>query len=430
MTERPGPRPVGARTRRHAVAAIVLGFLAACGSGTSVTEPPSSSGTVAPQSSPSPATSPAQSATSSPDASVAADAWVVAGSFASGRGPAIVRDVAATDAGLIAVGVAYDGVIPNLGPSPAHAGRVWRSQDGRSWEDVTPAEVFASIDLRHVIERPDGSLLASGSVTPPGDQVAPESGFWTSSDAGTTWAKFDLGFADGAQVRQLERGARGHLASVTPSAGGPTELWYSADGTTWQPTGQTFGAGPLDIGAGDEGFTVVGQALDGSQITRASADGIDWIQAMTPPEAPAFVVPVGGDWIAMGGLNQGGLPAGRTWFSADGLDWSEHGGVEFGQFDAGGATCYEVPEALSAAGEWLAISTIMTYPCSEGGFVVRGVAFASVDGVDWSPLPFEPGTLGETHTGASVLDAVRVDDGIVLVGEDDGAATFWFGEGF
>ncbi|MCA1572515.1 MAG: hypothetical protein LC798_19885 [Chloroflexi bacterium] len=83
---------------------------------------------------------------------------------------------------------------------------------------------------------------------------------------------------------------------------------------------------------------------------------------------------------------------------------------------------------LVPAGPWVVVNTALQYPCTEGGFVVYGTQQISVDGVTWAPLPFEPGTPGETRSGASVNAAIAVDGGLVLAGEEDGQATFWFGE--
>jgi hypothetical protein len=38
------------------------------------------------------------------------------------------------------------------------------------------------------------------------------------------------------------------------------------------------------------------------------------------------------------------------------------------------------------------------------------------------------GTVGENRSGSRVRGAMATDSGLILVGEENGAATFWFGE--
>ncbi len=60
--------------------------------------------------------------------------------------------------------------------------------------------------------------------------------------------------------------------------------------------------------------------------------------------------------------------------------------------------------------------------------MIHGTQYISVDGAEWHALPLREGTPGETRSGSRVNDAVAADGGLILVGERDGAATFWFGE--
>ncbi|MFN2418303.1 MAG: hypothetical protein ABR593_05185, partial [Candidatus Limnocylindria bacterium] len=205
------------------------------------------------------------------------------------------------------------------------------------------------------------------------------------------------------------------------------ELWYSSDGATWQ-LAHTLESDTLHFDAGEEGFVGVGWIGEAREpYAIATADGREWIEASSPPTDPGDVAPLGGDWIAMSAFTEDGTD-GETSFSADGLDWNEHGGAELSTVRADGAPCTEYPRDLVPAGRWVVVNTALQYPCTEGGFVVYGTQQISVDGVTWAPLPFEPGTPGETRSGASVNTAIAVDGGLVLAGEEDGQATFWFGE--
>jgi hypothetical protein len=370
--------------------------------------------------------------TTSADPTAATDlTWTTAGTFGNDAGLSRVADVAATDGGLVAVGVQLDGYPPVLGPSPAHDGRVWSSTDGRLWEDVTPVDTFENVALGHLLARADGSLLLLGTRSAMLDGVlSPEIGHtaWTSSD-GLTWTEGPSGLPDQSVVFALDSGGRGHVAhlSRSPSAQG-TELWHSSDGVTWEQVYE-LSRGPFNVGAGEEGFVAVGQEytdpLNPTPLVIASGDGVAWFESASAPPGAQVVAPLGGDWVL---VSQGAASASaQTWFSTDGLDWTERGSVAL-EANVNGSGCGEYPNGIGSASARLFLSTRLS-ACSEGGVYVHGTLLTSRDGATWSAVGFERGTPGDFWSGAGVQAAIGVEDGIVLVGEEDGRATFWFGEG-
>jgi hypothetical protein len=387
---------------------------------------------------------PSASASATPSASVDAEpttsadptpgtdlTWTTAGTFGNDAGLSRVADVAVSDGGLVAVGVQLDGYPPVLGPSPAHTGRVWSSTDGRSWEDVTPADTFDNVALGHLLVRADGSLLLLGtrSVTLDG-VLSPEVGHtaWTSSD-GRTWTEGPSGLPGQSVVFALDSGGRGHVAHLahSPSAQG-TELWHSSDGVTWEQV-HALARTSFDIGAGDEGFVAVGQdytdPANPTPLVIASGDGVAWFESASAPPGAQLIAPLGGDWVV---VSQAAANASaQTWFSTDGLDWTERGSVEL-EANIDGSGCGEYPAGLGSAGGRLFLSTRLS-ACSEGGVYVHGTLLTTRDGATWSAVGFERGTPGDLWSGAGIQAAIGVEGGIVLVGEEDARATIWFGEG-
>jgi hypothetical protein len=117
----------------------------------------------------------------------------------------------------------------------------------------------------------------------------------------------------------------------------------------------------------------------------------------------------------------------EVWSSANGLEWDRLGAFGLESRTAGDAPCTARPTSLHAAGPWLIAGTIVSYPCSEGGVETQGAQRISRDGVEWSELPFAPAS-EEIGLGTRIAGAVEVDNRLILVGEHDGAATFWIGE--
>jgi hypothetical protein len=361
--------------------------------------------------------------------------WRQVASHGEPPGPAFAYDVAVGGPGLVAVGTQYLGAIPNVGPTPQHEGRVWLSSDGTSWEDVTPPNTFANVDLRNLVPAPNGALIAVGlvhEVSGAGPLEPVGTAAWESSDA-RAWTEIELGLPEATGAR-LEQGPRGYLALVAAVDGSPgQELWFSHDAREWERVDALPAVG-TEIEAGDEGFAAVGAVVSGGEIqgsfARASADGTEWLDAPTSPPWSVQLAAIGPDWLAVSHVADSGLPDhATTWISANGLDWTEHGAVTLNVVPVeGSSTCTEIPSALTASDQWVVLGSTLSFGCSEGGFVVHGTQRISTDGASWEDLPFAAGTPGTSGSGSAVMSSASVDGALVLVGQSNGQAAFWIGE--
>ena len=81
-----------------------------------------------------------------------------------------------------------------------------------------------------------------------------------------------------------------------------TELWFSADGRSWEKVRQ-LRDGFFGMDAGDEGFVVAGTQGPYGQpfapFAIASADGREWFEASSPPNDMVSVAAIEGDWLAL-----------------------------------------------------------------------------------------------------------------------------------
>lgn len=406
-----------------------------------------------PTSTPEPATTePSPTGSSSPPAATAAPSarasaapsvpagWSQTASIREDGVAVVVRDMTTWSAGLIAVGTRYaDTNLPVFGPPPGPEGRVWRSADGLTWADATPAGVMDGVELEHAFETADGSLVVIGRATL--DSWEAEHRAWTTSD-GVSWQPAAIGsLGPTDRVVDVERGAAGYLLAATPATtSGAAALWHSADGSTWalvheaSATGANASTSIMDIGAGDEGFVAVLQHNDGAESVQsviASADGQTWFDGTSPSPWMNFVLPHGPDWIGVDQFSDQedwseGLTVG-LWFSPNGLDWTRRGEATWGiHRRAADQTCAEFVAHADTAGSALLLGMNLTYGCSEGGFQTAGGTWMSVDGVSWTRLPL--GTHA-TVGGAEMLDGryvVATHAGTGLAG-DTGVA-FWISE--
>jgi hypothetical protein len=353
-------------------------------------------------------------------------AWTTTGSFPTPGGLSTVDGVALLGDIYVAVGVEYEDPLPNLGPTPPHQARAWTSDDGSSWEPIDLGPEFANVQIAELIVVDDGSVIAFGVRGIPDEfgGFETEPAAWTTAD-GATWEEIDPPL-DG-YVGPVEQDAGGILAVVRfPDSTNVYELWFSPAGETWESV-NSLEADYVDIGAGDEGFAAVGWAGGeaGGPFSVASGDGVAWVDGPEPSFGRFLeVASMGGDWIVVD--DPGGVAT--TWFSTNGLDWSAHGEIPFQTIELTDTECREYRERLMSAGPWLVTSTELAYPCSEGGFQVHGTQYLSVDGAAWQALPLSEGTVGQNRSGSRVNDALATDTGLILVGEENGAATFWFGE--
>ena len=353
-------------------------------------------------------------------------AWTVVAAFAPDDGLAAARDVTAGPSGYIAVGVSYPATtVNNVGPQDPR-GRVWRSPDGSSWEDVTPAGTFDGAVL-HTVVTLDGGLVALGYLR--GADGQPDvATAWASQD-GDAWQVTDLGIS--GSVRQLVVGDVGALALVDSATGVP-ELWHAAPGG---PFAYADAPPPLgfwaSVAAGPDGFVVTAArpSVDSDEtVAFISSDGSTWLEADLSPTGSIFTAPLGPDWVAAGPGEGSSTP---SWASGNGVRWDVSGAVPLASVAAGDMECREMVRELISAGDVVLAPTTFSYPCSEGRAERFGQVLATTDGATWSALPFTQSTQPEDPAGrgTTVHGATATDDGVVLVGESDGRATFWVRRG-
>ena len=352
--------------------------------------------------------------------------WSETASFGSPDTPSVVNDVVQSDGGLVAVGAQYEHPLPNVGPTPPHEGRVWLATDLGNWEDVTPESIFANAELRQLLTTSDRRIIAHGWVDT--DDLGGRRPAAWESIAGQRWEEIDTGFPDQAWPMSVAQGARGYVAIIVEPEAPTMAVWWSADGRAWERVHDLGAEGGYSVGAGDEGFVVAGWRTAAQEPrTLASGDGRSWIEANPPPGIVAALSPRGGDWLAV--VRDPEIPIGEpstagVWSSLNGLEWASSG---FVPLEARDGVCTEWPTSLYAAGPWLIAGTIMSYPCSEGGFQTHGAQRISLDGIEWSELPFAPAS-EEGNLGTRIAGAIVIDGRLVLVGERDRVATFWIGE--
>jgi hypothetical protein len=212
------------------------------------------------------------------------------------------------------------------------------------------------------------------------------------STDGESWqpAAFE-GIEPGWWFQEVTFGERGWLATVW--TGAAVQVIASSDGRSWTAVTDLTMQG-ASVAAGDEGFVADGiDERDGRQVVAisASSDGVTWFDATTP-EGDAFVVaPLGGDWVAIGSTF-GETFSAQAFASSNGLDWTELGEVPLADvsFSAGGETtrCGEAPAGLHPVAGIVVLGMTLRGPCSEGGVIAAGGSYASVDGAEWTRLPF------------------------------------------
>jgi hypothetical protein len=412
---------------------LTVALLAGCGTGATPTMAPASPNDPAPTDDGSSPTAP-PSVTSLPPSPSPPPDWTEAASF-GGDGIEAARDVVDTPFGLIAVGVHHPGTsLPVFGPVPQE-GRVWHSDDGHDWADVTPAQTFANASLHTVVSLPDGAVVAFGNVSIASDAGnSDEYRAWETRD-GVSWNPTTI-LAEDQPVISLVEGGKGYLGLVAHRDAPGSDIWYSSDGRTFDHPyrGPSFDAMWGSIAAGDEGFvaTTAGGLTEPSTTVSASADGIEWFNATSPPGNAHLVAPIGPDWVAIESEpgQPGEIDSTASWSSANGLEWNLAGELPLGAIDAGGgAGCTEFASGLHGTGDVAIVSTTLTYPCSEGGVVRYGQSSITSDGVSWDPLEFTGASdLSSVSRGTTINAAIALGDRLILVGEKDLQATFWLFE--
>jgi hypothetical protein len=414
MTPQSGLPPATDRARRRwAIAAVFIAVLVVAlvvalalrdgtdgaANGTAGSAIPTASDAVASPSASAAATAEAPSTAATAEAPIE-EGWIAAATFSEPGRRYVLGDLAAWSGGLIAIGTWFESEErANFGPPPAHEGRVWRSTDGTEWADATPGGTFDQVELQHLFETADGALIIIGDRW-----TGPErtSAAWASSD-GESWEPVVLdGVPADALVTRVGSGAKGHLAGAY--VGNEMLMLYSADGRLWEATGSNV-TSVGDLGAGDEGFVASIFRGDGAPVIVASSDGREWFDSPTRPGGAFLVAPRGGDWLAMTTMF-GGVPSVATSQSANGLDWSPLGDVPLGTFASSDLSCSEVPGAIHGLPGLLVLGTVLSGPCGEGAVVSAGASYTSLDGVDWTRLPF-----GDQAFAAA---AVTVGDSVIV----------------
>lgn len=166
------------------VAALLLrGDTDGAATGTASPATPTASDSVASGSVPASATAAPTSQAPSPTSTIGATIpgeWTAAATFSEPGRRYVLGDLMAWSSGLIAVGTRYEDEARGVfGPPPAHTGRVWRSTDGTEWTDATPAGIFDQVELQHLFESADGSLIVLGDTWMGPDRT---SAAWATSD--------------------------------------------------------------------------------------------------------------------------------------------------------------------------------------------------------------------------------------------------------
>jgi hypothetical protein len=371
-----------------------------------------------------------------------------------------VAAVARTKSGFVAVGDSSPS-----GSSRDSQGVLWSTQDGKSWQRITPDRLGMAGVLRL------DQVTANGDVVIVRGTMGQDSGFWRSADGGRTWAV--------AKVPQAQ-GSYGSTASVAAGRGGffvareakrkagkktigYAVIFNSADGATWRPIGQ---ARPADyrrldrLSGSADGLTVLVATQSGDTAVLRSPDGTTWQRAATvaggrdkalagvatfstgavvagksgvsgylatigvphgvvdltkiadtvlPGRTVAALAQGGGQTVAVGSTNGDAA----VWVSRDGRSWSraQPTGAAFN-----GAGTQQLTDVTTGKQGWVAVGQ-----SSDGA--VGALVLTSADGVTWRKAHdrFEGVPLGVAYGPA----------GYVTVGEDgpstgDSAAVAWY----
>jgi hypothetical protein len=365
--------------------------------------------------------------------------WSITSTIREAGRTIVVSDLTEWNGGAIAVGTRYAvDSFSVFGPPPDHAGRIWSTNDGLSWSDVTPEGAFGGIELDDIFVTGDGTLVLIGTQIVDPTSLEQESRVWTSRD-GRIW---EPGWLDpiptGGVLGLIAHGPRGY-AVVSRH-----RIWHSPDGMTWEAVfdlsdlaDDSSEVGITGLDAGDEGFvatvyrTTTGDDPAQTPGTIASGDGRAWVIGSFGAHIPDIAIPWGPDWLGVESFPDDddswsdGLQV-RAFRSANGLDWTDGGTLTFGGSGADAVDCVEFPVGAVAVRGAAYMSMMLSYPCSEGRVRVAGSAWATEDGVTWVRLPLgDHAAIGGVATVAGrVVVATHVGTGSAR----DAGVTFWIGE--
>ncbi len=300
----------------------------------------------------------------------------------------LVRNVAAGDAGLVAVGSHF-----HFSGGEYFVG--WSSPDGLSWHQIEGDQ-----------NEGDGLWEAEGlAAAGPGFVAARQVSIFTSTD-GVSW--------DRVQSIPYEP------SYYSVAAGGPgvvavgsNKAWFSSDGLTWEAATVPSTEARTDLtevaARGDRLVATGWRRINGSRselIIWVSSDGLSWRD-----------VPIDGDVFSLQCriTDVAGAPAGfvatgwcggnghegdyLVWRSADGVKWSRVG------------------DALDGQTPYFAVSAGLAGFVGTNGQRV----WTSVDGESWRQVP-----TGSAFQGAEALEVIAWGSRLVAVGDTkDGRNVVW-----
>jgi hypothetical protein len=321
---------------------------------------------------------------------------------------------------------------------------VWVSADGIEWTRVYAGNTEPGHQNMLDIAATDAGYIAVGfDATLGGDPpwlpewVDGDGAVWTSAD-GTMWERTAVGDpgVGGPGLQRMEAVTSGGPGLITVgSEDGAPAAWTSVDGTAWQRarisrSGIEDRAVMLDIVAGGPGYVAVGYAefivgdfdegVDRRAAVWTSVDGTEWTRV--PHDEAVFDEPASGigdgiagrgefamytvaavgDRLVAAGVTGVGSSQRALWISEDGISWDR---MVRGEDDWG----------LAGKNDPL------------GAIVVDGGRFA-VFGFSDVPVSF-PNKIGRVGREVAVTDAVTFGDGIVAVGyrDEHGVGAVWIG---
>jgi hypothetical protein len=297
--------------------------------------------------------------------------------------------VAATTTSLVAVGTA-DSVVAGQ-TSMVATGIVWRSFDGTTWDVIGTGSVFALGPCLAGCPRMEAIAVGAGGIVVAGYGVTPNG----------------------------------------PPSGLETDVWHSADETSWQrtplpgPAAGGFPAAEVWVTARDRGFMAAGAVCntDGTScraVTWSSPDGRTWAPPIDLPNGAGAgasrIVTGPAGYVVLGQRCNGDPCRLAVWASVDGVTWKE------GVLDGTNQISPDTRGLLAATGD-----RFVVVGSKDGGIS----AWISRDGLAWDRKAHDPASFGAT-TGNMVtgLDMMIVDlgggpTGVVATGDGAGGPRFW-----
>lgn len=341
---------------------------------------------------------------------------------------AIIHEVAAGSQGVVAVGI--------LNGTGGGIGAIWYSPDGRQWQRVphddalfgVPGEVPNTMILD--VAANDAGFLAVGvHFTEPREQIV-----WSSPD-GLTWNRTEVTGLVAAAVVATDSGwtvvgGGGLQGGVWNSTDGLS--WEVATSAAF--TSDTHHISLRDVAYDGERFVAVGgssarEFREERPVVWVSDDGVDWERI--EDETGVFDIPAAGDidsvavgpsgFVAVGEerIAEGDNPAfGVVWVSADGLEWER---VRLGDEGTG--------RPMSITASQAGYVVLGFYSADDAIYSTR--LWTSTDGLSWDVV--DPDGLDPHFPGAALLldrrlllfGSLRRDTGDAYDNTGLGAGAVW-----